>query len=92
MRRALEPNLETTVRAHDRDESQRPRKEGIGVVFLGVKQLARGAIKHIVQRFAPPAMAAHRQPEYREPAWCRSGGSMDRYCDPPTPRSNPLGT
>ena len=57
--RQLNPDIEIVVRTHNEDESDLLRKEGIGTVFLGVEELARGMIQHIVQRF-PPA-SEHRQ-------------------------------
>jgi len=59
--RQLNPDIEIVVRTHNEDESDLLRKEGIGTVFLGVEELARGMIQHIVQRFPPPATSEHRQ-------------------------------
>ena len=57
--RALNPGIEIVVRTHNEDESQLLRKDDIGTVFLGVEELARGMIQHIVRRFAPLATIAH---------------------------------
>lgn len=59
--RQLNPGIEIVVRTHNEDESDLLRKEGIGTVFLGVEELAKGMIQHIVQRFPPPATSEHRQ-------------------------------
>jgi CPA2 family monovalent cation:H+ antiporter-2 len=59
--RKLNPGIEIVVRTHNEDESELLRKDGIGTVFLGVEELARGMIEHIVQRFAPPSTSEHRQ-------------------------------
>ena len=57
--RKLNPGIEIVVRTHNEDESRLLRQDGVGTVFLGVEELARGMIQHIVQRF-PPA-SEHRQ-------------------------------
>lgn len=51
--RSLNPNIEIVLRTHSEDESQMLRKEGIGTVFFGEEELARGMTAHIVERFAP---------------------------------------
>lgn len=59
--RQLNPGIEIVVRTHNEDESQLLRQDGIGTVFLGVEELAKGMIRHIVRRFAPSATSEHRQ-------------------------------
>lgn len=53
--RKLNPGIEIVVRTHNEDESRLLRQDGIGTVFLGVEELARGMIQHIVRRFTQPA-------------------------------------
>jgi len=57
--RKLNPGIEIVLRTHNEDKSQLLRQDGIGTVFLGVEELARGMIHHVTQRFVPPATAAH---------------------------------
>ncbi len=57
--RTLNPGIEIVVRTHNEDEAQLLRKDGIGTMFLGVEELAKGMIHHVVQRFAPSSTAAH---------------------------------
>ena len=57
--RALNPEIEIAVRTRNEDEARLLRKDGIGMVFLGVEELARGLIEPIAQRF-PPAATDHR--------------------------------
>ncbi|MDS4068556.1 MAG: hypothetical protein RKO24_02950 [Candidatus Competibacter sp.] len=59
--RQFNPEIEIVVRTHNEDESQLLRQDGIGMVFLGVEELARGMIQHIVRRFAPSATSEYRQ-------------------------------
>jgi CPA2 family monovalent cation:H+ antiporter-2 len=37
------------------------RQDGIGTVFLGVEELAKGMIQHIARRFASPTTSEHQQ-------------------------------
>ena len=53
--RALNPDIEIVLRAHSDDELQLLRKDGIGTVFNGEEELARGMTGHILQRFEPQA-------------------------------------
>ncbi|WP_265947995.1 YbaL family putative K(+) efflux transporter [Dechloromonas sp. A34] len=53
--RTLNPAIEIVLRTHSEDESALLRKEGIGTVFYGEEELARGMIHHVQQRFAPHA-------------------------------------
>ncbi|EIM93856.1 sodium/hydrogen exchanger [Paraburkholderia hospita] len=51
--RSLNPDIEIVLRTHSENESQMLRKEGIGTVFFGEEELARGMTAHVVKRFAP---------------------------------------
>ncbi len=51
--RTLNPGIEIVLRTHSEDESALLRKEGIGDVFYGEEELAKGMANHVVQRFAP---------------------------------------
>ncbi|MDO9166174.1 MAG: YbaL family putative K(+) efflux transporter [Rhodoferax sp.] len=56
--RKLNPNIEVVLRTHSEDESLLLRTEGIGMVFYGEEELAKGMTSHILDRFAPPAVTA----------------------------------
>ena len=51
--RALNPNIEIVLRTHNEEESVMLRNDGIGTVFFGEEELAKGMTKHVVERFAP---------------------------------------
>ncbi len=51
--RALNPDIEVVLRTHGEDESLMLRKDGIGTVFFGEEELAKGMAGHVLQRFAP---------------------------------------
>jgi CPA2 family monovalent cation:H+ antiporter-2 len=51
--RTLNPNIEIILRTHGEDESALLRRDGIGTVFFGEEELARGMTSHILERFAP---------------------------------------
>lgn len=53
--RTLNQNIEIVLRTHSEDESQMLRKEGIGTVFFGEEELAKGMTTHVVKRFIPQA-------------------------------------
>ncbi len=53
--RALNPGIEIIVRTHNEQESALLHKEGIGQVFFGEEELARGMTSHVLARFAPAA-------------------------------------
>jgi CPA2 family monovalent cation:H+ antiporter-2 len=53
--RTLNPAIEIVLRTHSEDESQLLRKEGIGMVFYGEEELARGMVSHVLDRFPPSA-------------------------------------
>jgi CPA2 family monovalent cation:H+ antiporter-2 len=57
--RTLNPAIEVVLRTHSEDESQLLRAEGLGTVFFGEEELARGMAGHVVTRFAPAVEAAH---------------------------------
>ncbi len=52
--RALNPQIEILLRSHNEEESDLLRKEGIGDVFFGEEELAKGMTGHVLDRFAPP--------------------------------------
>ncbi|HWU35111.1 MAG TPA: YbaL family putative K(+) efflux transporter [Methylovorus sp.] len=47
----LQPSIEIVVRTHNEEESTLLRKDGIGTVFYGEEELAKGMTKHILDRF-----------------------------------------
>jgi CPA2 family monovalent cation:H+ antiporter-2 len=51
--RTLNPGIEIVLRTHGEEESQLLRSEGIGAVFFGEEELAKGMSAHILERFAP---------------------------------------
>ncbi|HET6787704.1 MAG TPA: NAD-binding protein, partial [Aquabacterium sp.] len=51
--RTLNPAIEVVLRSSSEDESQLLRHEGLGTVFFGEEELARGMSHHVLQRFAP---------------------------------------
>ena len=55
--RALNPHIEIVLRTHSEDELQLLRQDGMGTVFLGEEELARGMACHVLQRFEPGAAA-----------------------------------
>ena len=58
--RTLNPGIEIVLRTHSDDESQLLRKDGVGTVFFGEEELAKGMTSHVLERFAPqPAASAH---------------------------------
>lgn len=56
--RALNPTIEIVLRTHSEEESALLNKEGIGKVFFGEEELAKGMSGHVLARFAPRAQAA----------------------------------
>ncbi len=52
--RALNPNIEVVLRAHNRDESAILRKEGMGSIFLAEEELAQGMASHVVIHMQQP--------------------------------------
>ena len=55
--RKLNPAIEIVLRTHSEDESQLLRKDGIGTVFFGEEELAKGMTCHVLERFAPKSAA-----------------------------------
>jgi len=53
--RTLNPGIEVVLRTHSEDESLLLRKDGVGTVFFGEEELAKGMMNHVLQRFAPPS-------------------------------------
>jgi CPA2 family monovalent cation:H+ antiporter-2 len=56
--RTLNPGIEIVLRTHSEDESLLLRNEGIGTVFFGEEELARGMTDHVLERFSPRPSAA----------------------------------
>jgi len=56
--RTLNPGIEIVLRTHSEDESKLLRAEGMGTIFMGEEELARGMCDHVVQRFARPTAEA----------------------------------
>ena len=52
--RALNPDIEILLRTHNEEESDFLASEGIGTVFFGEEELAKGMANHVLTRFAPP--------------------------------------
>ena len=53
--RLLNPSIEVIVRTHSEDESELLAADGFGKIFFGEEELAKGMVRHIVDRFAPKA-------------------------------------
>ncbi len=53
--RSLNPGIEIVMRTHSEEESAMLRKEGIGTVFFGEEELAKGMTGHVLKRFDPQA-------------------------------------
>lgn len=53
--RTLNPGIEIVLRTHSEEESGMLRKDGIGTVFFGEEELAKGMASHVLERFSPPA-------------------------------------
>ncbi|WP_238263571.1 YbaL family putative K(+) efflux transporter [Cupriavidus pauculus] len=51
--RTLNPEVEIVLRTHSEDESKLFRKEGLGTVFYGEEELAKGMSGHVLGRFVP---------------------------------------
>lgn len=49
----LQPSIEIVVRTHSEQESKLLQSEGIGTVFFGEEELAKGMTKHVLNRFSP---------------------------------------
>ena len=51
--RTLNADIEIVLRSQNEDESILLRKDGIGKVFMGEEELAKGMAGHVLERFAP---------------------------------------
>lgn len=49
--RTLNPGIEIVLRTHSEEESAMLRNEGIGTVFFGEEELAKGMTGHVLKRF-----------------------------------------
>jgi monovalent cation:H+ antiporter-2, CPA2 family len=49
----LNPDIETVLRTHSEGESQLLQQDGLGTVFFGEAELAKGMARHVMERFAP---------------------------------------
>ena len=56
--RTLNPQIEIVLRTHGEAESAMLRKEGLGTVFFGEEELAKGMAGHVLRRIAERAGAA----------------------------------
>ncbi|KAI3589087.1 Inner membrane protein YbaL, KefB/KefC family [Cupriavidus sp. U2] len=54
--RTLNPHVEVVLRTHSEDESKLLRKEGLGTVFYGEEELAKGMSGHVLGRFVPESV------------------------------------
>jgi CPA2 family monovalent cation:H+ antiporter-2 len=50
--RTLNPDIEIVLCMHTEDESALLRKEGVGTVFFGEEELAKGMVGHVLARFS----------------------------------------
>jgi len=51
--RTLNPGIEIVLLTESEEESAMLRKDGIGTVFFGEEELAKGMTQHVLERFAP---------------------------------------
>jgi CPA2 family monovalent cation:H+ antiporter-2 len=49
--RTLNPGIEVVIRTHNEDESELLRHDGVGTVFFGEDELAKGMVAHVVARY-----------------------------------------
>ena len=49
--RTLNPDIEIVLRTHSEDESEMLIKDGLGTVFYGEEELAKGMANHVLARF-----------------------------------------
>ena len=49
--RALNPAIEIVLRTHSEDESDLLRRDGVGTVFYGEEELAKGMLAHVLRRY-----------------------------------------
>lgn len=62
--RALNPAIEIVVRTHSEEESGMLRQDGIGTVFFGEEELARGMSSHVLARFTPQGSSQDSGPSH----------------------------
>ena len=55
--RTLNPGIEIVLRTHSENESDMLRMDGVGTVFYGEEELAKGMTRHVLERFSPGAEA-----------------------------------
>jgi CPA2 family monovalent cation:H+ antiporter-2 len=53
--RALNPAIEIVLRTHSEEESVMLRRDGVGAIFFGEEELAKGMTRHVLKRFDPRA-------------------------------------
>ncbi len=59
--RKVNPAIEVVLRTHSEDEAELLRREGMGEVFMGERELARAMTRHVLERMKDsPAPAASR--------------------------------
>lgn len=49
--RALNPPIEIVLRSHNEEESELLRRDGVGTVFYGEEELAKGMLAHVLRRY-----------------------------------------
>lgn len=52
--RTLNPSIEIILRTHSEEESEILTREGVGFVFFGEEELAKGMTHYVLDRFTPP--------------------------------------
>ncbi|WAS55974.1 cation:proton antiporter [Burkholderia ambifaria] len=57
--RTLNPTLEVVLCTNSGDEADLLASEGVGTVFMGESELARGMTEHVLGRMVKPVAAAH---------------------------------
>jgi len=53
--RTLNPGIEVVVRTHSEAEARLLRRENVGTIFLGERELAKGMTRHLLDRLGRPA-------------------------------------
>jgi CPA2 family monovalent cation:H+ antiporter-2 len=51
--RQLNPQVEVVLRTHTEDDSKMLEGDGLGTVFFGEAELAKGMARHVTERYAP---------------------------------------
>ena len=59
--RTLNPSIEVVLRTHSESEMQLLKRDGIGAVFFGEEELARGMSTHALRRFAVETSSESRE-------------------------------